>query len=98
MKLLRIEPSPQKRKKLRAVFDNGAAVHFGGRGCSDFTTYSATVPKALARAKRQAYIARHGAAESWRDPRAPATLSRYLLWERPTLQGALAAYRKRFGV
>lgn len=98
MKLLRIEPSRQERKKLRAVWDDGTTTNFGGRGCRDYTTYCAEGPVELARAKRRAYIARHGAAEKWRDPAAPATLSRYLLWEKPTLRGALAAYRTRFGV
>lgn len=107
MRLLRVEPSLQRHKKLRAVFGFGGgggkrtkAVNFGGRGCGDYIQYSALrgSPAGLAQAKRRAYIARHGATESWKDPTAPATLSRYLLWERPTLRGAVASYRKRFKV
>ena len=98
MRLLRVEPSLQRHKKLRAVFDDGRSVNFGGRGCGDFIEYSAVGPPGLARAKRRAYIARHGATERWGDPAAPATLSRYLLWERPTLREAVENYRKRFKV
>ena len=103
MRLLRVEGSLQRHKKLRAVFDLGdgrrvETVNFGGRGCGDYIKYSALGPPGLAQAKRRAYIARHGATENWRDPMAPATLARYLLWERPTLLGAVLAYHKRFKI
>lgn len=92
-----IEVSGRKQKKLAATFADGQKVHFGGRGCADFIQYSRRDGPAVARAKRRAYLARHGAKERWDDPRAPSTLSRYILWEKPTLAGALAAYKKRFG-
>lgn len=92
MQLLR---STRRDKKYMAIFEDGTVTHFGGKGCGDFIQYSRRSP-ALANAKRAAYIARHGATESWRDPTAAATLSRYLLWEKPTLREALAAYKRRF--
>ena len=90
-----ITPSTRAAKKYVARFGDGQRVHFGGRGCGDFIVYS-KLNADLARAKRAAYIKRHGATESWRDPRTPATLSRYILWEYPTLHKAVAAYVKKF--
>lgn len=92
-----VRPSTRPGKKLMAVFDNGRVVHFGAKGYGDYTLYYRRSP-ALAAAKRRQYIARHGAAEDWRDPYAAATLARYILWERPTVRGAVAAYARRFGV
>lgn len=94
--------SARRDKKLAAVFVDPASgrtktVHFGGRGCMDYTLYHARDPK-LARAKRQQYIRRHGATEAWADPTTAGTLSRYVLWEKPTVAASVAAYRRRFGV
>ncbi len=100
MRLVKLQPSTSARKKLMAVFDVGGrqrTVHFGGRGCGDFTLYSAQSP-ALARLKRQQYIKRHGVTEAWQDPTAPGTLARFILWEKPTLAAAVRAYRQRFRV
>ncbi len=98
-KLLKIVKSPKKEKKLMAVFDLGdgktKTVHFGARTYGDYTLYHKKDPK-LALEKRKQYIARHSATESWRSPTTPATLSRYVLWEKPTVRGAISAYKKRF--
>ena len=92
---MQLQRSTRRDKKYMMIFDDGTVTHFGGRGCGDFIQYSRRSP-ALASAKRAAYIARHGATESWRDPMTAATLSRYILWEKPTLREALAAYKRRF--
>lgn len=92
MQLLR---STRRDKKYMAIFEDGTVTHFGGKGCGDFIQYSRRSP-AVANAKRAAYIARHGATESWSVPTAASTLSRYILWEKNTLREALAAYRRRF--
>lgn len=96
-KLVSVRRSTRPSKKLMAVFDDGAVVHFGARGYGDFTEYWRR-DRQLARAKRAQYIARHGATESWTDPARASTLSRYILWERPTVHAAIAAYRRRFRV
>lgn len=96
--LMAVRPSPRRDKKLVAIFDVGGrprSVHFGARGYGDYTTYWKASPK-LARQKREQYIQRHGATETWSDPTTPATLSRYILWERPTVKAAVAAFRRRF--
>lgn len=100
MRLLRIEESLRPEKKLQAVFlDSGRVktVHFGARGYGDFLVYS-RLSAALGRAKRAAYIARHGATETWTRPDAASTLSRYILWEKPSLKAAVSAFRAKFRV
>lgn len=95
MKLLSIKPSTRQNKKYMATFSDGTVTHFGGKGCMDFIKYSKQ-SHALGDAKRSAYIKRHGAMESWRDPTTAATLSRYILWEKRTLESAIRAYKRRF--
>lgn len=101
MRLLRIARSSRPGKKYQAEFltrdGRTKTVHFGAAGYGDFIVWSARA-KALGRAKRAAYLARHGATEDWTRPDTPATLSRYVLWERPSLEDAVRAYRKRFRV
>ena len=57
---------------------------------------SARAVAVKARTKRNEYIARHGATEKWTNPMTPATLARYILWEKPTINAAVSAYRRRF--
>lgn len=95
-----VRPSTQRTKKLMASFYNDAGdhiktVHFGGAGYGDFIQYSKTDPK-LAKAKRLAYIKRHRVSENWRDPMTAGALSRYLLWEKPSLAAALKKFKVMF--
>lgn len=101
MRLIRITRSSRPDKKYAAEFESDGGrvrvVHFGAAGYGDFISYSARSPS-LAAEKRRAYIARHGAAERWDRPDTPASLSRYVLWESPSLESAVEGYRARFGV
>lgn len=103
-KLLRLEKSHRAAKKYDAVFEmpNGRIkrVPFGayhesgpsaGQPYADFTMHHDE-------ARRRRYVQRHSRRESFTDPTKPSTLARYILWEAPTVSGALAAYRRRFGV
>ena len=99
---MRIEVAPSTRpgKKLVARFFDAEdkvikTTHFGDVRYKDFTSYSMDDPK-VAKERRLAYIKRHRTAENWRDPMAAGTLSRYLLWEKPTLTTALKKYRVMF--
>jgi hypothetical protein len=97
-KLVRIEPSSNKLKKYDAIFlypdGQERKVSFGAKGYLDYTIHKD--PE-----RKDRYIKRHSATEGhlWRDsPDSPAALSRYVLWEEPTLQTAVLEYRKRFGL
>jgi len=110
MKLLKIIPSDVKGKKYSAYFmlENGKEkkVNFGGKKADgtlyrDFTLMNNKkskfyLPNSGAREKvKQSYLKRH-ANEDWFKPLTPASLSRWLLWEKPTLGASIANYKRKF--
>jgi Family of unknown function (DUF5754) len=95
--LLKITRSPKKNKKFRAYFSNGHTTDFGAAGYGDFIIYSKILPRKDALKKRNAYIQRHAASrENWDNPETPGALSRWLLWEKPTMEESLRKYTTRF--
>ena len=95
MKLLSITPSSNPKKKYMAKFemDTGRSktVHFGAAGMSDYT-------KHRDEARKAAYIARHSANEDFSSPTTAGALSRWVLWNKPTLSASIADYKRRFGL
>lgn len=94
MKLLRIEPSKNAKKKYDAFFDidgKEKRVSFGAEGMSDYTIHKD--PE-----RRNRYILRHQVREDWKDPLKPGSLSRYILWEKTNIDDAIRAYKKRFSI
>lgn len=93
MRLLSIQPSTQEDKKFMATFlqDTGRTktTHFGARGMSDFTQHKD-------RKRRQLYLARHRPTENWDDPTTAGALSRWILWNLPTLEASIADFKRRF--
>ena len=92
-KTLRRSRNPEK--KWDAVFEKEGkekVVAFGARGYSDFTKHKDVTRKAR-------YIKRHsGMGEHWNKPDTPGALSRWILWNKPTLKGSLRDFRKRFSL
>jgi len=90
-----IKPSTKPNKKLMAVFvkDNGRTktTHFGSAGMSDFTKH-----KDEARKKR--YLDRHRARENWNDKFSAGALSRWILWNKPSLRASITDYKRRFNL
>lgn len=89
-----IEPSWKKDKKLVAIFFNHNTqrekyVHFGARGMSDFTIHKDP-------ARKELYLARHRSREDWMNPMTAGSLSRWILWNKPTLKQSIQDYKKRF--
>lgn len=70
------------RKKIKTV-------NFGAKGYEDYTTTQDLQHK-------MSYIARHEARENWKDPMTAGTLSKFLLWNKPSLSASYKAYRQRF--
>ena len=91
VKLKSIKPSTRAEKKLMATFDDGTTTHFGQAGAGDFT-------KTGDEEKKKNYIARHRPRENWNDPKSAGALSRFVLWNKPTLQGSIRDYKSRFNV
>jgi hypothetical protein len=91
VKLLKITTSPVPSKKLRAMFDDGTHTDFGASGYDDFTTHHDLMRKVQ-------YLARHQARENWSEYKSAGALSRWILWNKPTLAASIKDYKKRFGL
>jgi hypothetical protein len=95
MKLLGITPSTKEGKKYMAKFqmDTGRTrtTHFGAAGMSDYTKHHDEARKAL-------YIARHKVNENFNDPTSAGALSRWILWNKPTVSASIADYKRRFNL
>ena len=95
MKLLEVKPSSRAEKKWAAVFDNDGrkkTIHFGSSGYHDFTTFS----KEERDSHKERYINRHSKRENWDNPQTPGSLSRWILWNKPTMKASIADYKKKF--
>lgn len=89
VRLTKLSRSPKPEKKYRAHFSDGTHTDFGARGMSDFT-------KHRDESRRQRYLKRHSRNENWRNKKSAGALSRYILWNKPSLRASLADYRRRF--
>ena len=92
MNLTRIEKSKLKGKKWTALFDNPKKiVHFGASGYEDYTIH-----KDDERKKR--YLDRHRKNEIWTKPDNPGSLSRWILWNKKTIEESIKDFRKNMSV
>jgi hypothetical protein len=81
-----------KIHKYVAIFDNPfEMVKFGAVGYDDFTTHND-------RHRKKLYLARHRKRENWNDPRSAGALSRWILWNKTTIDASIDDYRKRFNM
>ena len=84
-----IQKSSKPSKKYQATDDKGRTTHFGATGYSDFT-------KNKDEQRKQNYIKRHRKNENWSDIMSAGFLARHVLWEEPTIRGAVAKLNKRY--
>jgi len=89
---VRVVRDTDGRHKFKAIFPEGKTVHFGAKGYSDYTMHKDSV-----RMKR--YVTRHRRRENWgrSGQYTPGFWSRWLLWSRPTMNGALARTQRVLG-
>ena len=89
------EKSNRDEKKMKAIFylHTGGpkikTIHFGQEGSSDYT-------KNKDENRKKAYLARHRKNENWEDPMTAGSLSRWILWNKTSLQASIDDYKKRF--
>lgn len=100
-KLVKIVSSTKPGKKLMAVFKNTKTgrektTHFGAAGMMDYTKWYKKEGPEKANSRKSSYLARHGANQSWSDPTKAGTLSRFILWNKPTISASISDYKKRF--
>tara|TARA_R110001632_G_scaffold96217_1_gene202457 strand:- start:435 stop:734 length:300 start_codon:yes stop_codon:yes gene_type:complete len=84
------------KKKYKAIFYDDdrkkiKTTKFGSAGMSDYTKHKD-------KERRKRYLDRHRARENWMDYKSAGSLSRYILWNLPTIKESLNSYRKRFNL
>ena len=90
-----IKPSTNKDKKYMAIFYDGdkksKTTHFGAAGMSDFTKHKDEE-------RKKSYLSRHKARENWNDYKSAGALSRWILWNKPTLEASINDFKKKFNL
>ena len=89
-----IGKSTSQGKKMVAVFYDEAkkkikTTHFGASGYEDYTTHGEMQ-------RKMNYLARHKDREDWNDYMSSGSLSRWILWNKPTLSESINDYMNRF--
>lgn len=87
-----IKKSDKDGKKMTAIFTDGKkkkTIHFGAEGMSDFTIHKD--PK-----RKERYLKRHIKRENWNNPQTAGALSRWILWNKPTLSASIKDFKTRF--
>jgi hypothetical protein len=98
IKLKSVTVSENPSKKYKAVFENldettKEVIYFGDAGVEDFTTH-------LDNEVKQSYIANNCPKykQDWCKPLNEKSLERWILWNRPTLNGGIKFYKDRFAL
>jgi hypothetical protein len=94
MRLIDIRHADDGVHKYTASFQTEHGVRdvkFGAFGYQDYTQHGDDLRKKM-------YLARHKTREHWDNPITPGSLSRYLLWNKPTLRESLKYFKRRFNV
>ena len=113
VKLIKIIPSENKKKKWTGIFkldekdkkgkQKEKAVSFGSKGMRDFTLLNDKTSKFYEKDKKErekvknAYRARH-AKDNLTDPMSPGSLSWHILWSSPSFAGSVRKFRKKFNL
>ena len=84
-----ITPSDRKDKKFMARIDDKKSVHFGDKRYEDYTMHKNND-------RKERYIKRHQKNEQWNDIYTAGFWSRWLTWEKPTLNEAVKNINNKF--
>ena len=94
LKLVEIIRSPLSGKKFRAEFNDGTHTDFGATGYQNYGGIGKE--RHLDKERKRRYIQRHSARENWNDPKTAGALSRWILWNKDTIEESILDYKKRF--
>ncbi len=95
-----MKKSTNPKKKLTATFlvdDKEKSIDFGSASNKDYTIYSKE-DKAKAEKMKNAYLARHKVNENWNNPLTAGALSRWILWNKPTISSSVSDFKTRFSL
>lgn len=93
MKVYILEESVNPKKKFTAIRLNPSMkrISFGAKGYEDYTQHKNND-------RKKAYIARHKETEDWKDTDTAGFWSRWLLWNKKTLDASIRDTENRFGI
>lgn len=94
MDLVSIKKDTDGKHKMIATFKNKQtgrtkSTHFGAAGYTDYT-------KSKDEEKKKLYLNRHRKNENWNNPTSAGALSKFILWNKPTIKASIADYKKHF--
>jgi hypothetical protein len=88
--IFREKDCPCSRKETPKCGSEEVIVSFGAKGMSDYTLNKDP-------ARKERYLARHSNMnEDWNDPMTPGALSRWVLWNKPSMKDSIEDFKKRF--
>ena len=86
-------PTHNQKHKFKIVFllptGRTKTVYFGAQGYQDYTQHHDISRKKL-------YIQRHQKRENWQTPFTAGSCSRWILWNKPSLQASFEDFVQRF--
>lgn len=100
-----LKPSNLEKKKYTAVVYNSETnkkiktIQFGSKGMNDYLIYNKQDGLTIANQRKSLYYKRNFTRQNklWKtSPLSPATLSKYLLWNKPTLNKSIDDYLSTF--
>ncbi len=96
MVYVQLKKSKIDGKKYTAVFYDDErkkikTTHFGATGYEDYTTHGDEE-------RKRRYLDRHKSSENWADYKSAGSLSRYILWSKPSVSASYNAYLKTFNL
>ena len=84
-----IAPSKVKNKKLDVFKDDKKVASIGDIRYSDFLTHGD-------KKRQENYLKRHRKNENWKDPMSAGALSRWVLWNKSSLNSSIEDYKSKF--
>ncbi len=94
MKLHNIYDANDNIHKYIALFKTPTGfkqIKFGAYNYEDYTQHNDVKRKKL-------YLLRHEIREDWNDPMTAGALSRWLLWNKPSLKESIKDFKRRFNI
>ena len=90
-----IKPSTSSGKKMMAIFYDEAkkkvrTTHFGASGYEHYSGGHQDLQR------KMNYLERHEKRENWNDYMSSGSLSRWILWGKPSLSASIEEYMRKF--
>lgn len=98
MVFVQLKKSTSEGKKYTAVFydENRKKIkttHFGQAKAKDFTSHGEDAEE-----RKKLYLDRHRNNEDWNDYKSAGSLSRFILWNKPSVSASYNDYLKKFNL